>query len=129
MSAACVYRFYDRVGRLLYVGCTTRWPDRMQEHRVRSSWFVAASDVTTEWFDVTDQALAAEARAICTEYPLHNVMHKAWPPISLSNPEELRAHKRRIRAQQRALNARQATLDSELEQVTRALDYLREVAS
>jgi predicted GIY-YIG superfamily endonuclease len=70
-----LYRLRDATGRLLYIGISSdplrRWP----EHAADKPWWADVSDLSMQWFESRPAALAAEARAIRDERPLHNVVH------------------------------------------------------
>jgi predicted GIY-YIG superfamily endonuclease len=74
-TPTALYRLRDKGGTLLYVGISSdplrRWP----EHASDKPWWSDVSDLSLEWFEDRPAALAAEARAIRTEKPLHNVVH------------------------------------------------------
>jgi len=74
-GVASVYRFFDRSGRLLYVGCTKNLITRLRGHGFGerpSPWWPLVSNWTYEPFGDHAEALAAEARAIVSEHPLFN---------------------------------------------------------
>jgi hypothetical protein len=68
----CVYRLYDCLGRLLYVGVAYDFDVRFRQHEAKKKWWplVAYRDVI--WFNNRLDALYEESRAIRTESPLHN---------------------------------------------------------
>lgn len=68
----CVYRFFDADDRLLYVGITDDPKGRWKAHAKREWWHQVARHAIT-WHDTRADALAAEAAAIASEGPLHNV--------------------------------------------------------
>lgn len=85
MQPFCVYRHWDKDGRLLYVGCTNNPHRRWNEHRTDSlQWVfeVVASQVT--WYPTRDLALVAEWVAIDTEDPAHNVQSSLKTRAALS---------------------------------------------
>lgn len=74
MSAAqTVYRCYDAHGHLLYVGVTGSIPRRLTSHAASSHWWPQVSRVTEEQYATREEGLRAEAHAIRTEVPRHNV--------------------------------------------------------
>lgn len=73
MSQQALYRFFDRKGQLLYIGITNDPPRRLGEHQGGKDWWEQVAGITVEWHDNREDALAAEARAIHIENPLHNV--------------------------------------------------------
>ena len=67
-----VYRVYDDVGRLIYVGQTT-YPDvRFTIHRCQSWWHSQIADVRWEEHCCRASAVRAESAAIATELPRWN---------------------------------------------------------
>lgn len=66
-----IYRFFDSDDRLLYVGVTTNFQQRMLAHR-RQPWWPFVDRWTID--EVTHgEAYAREARAIADERPFFNV--------------------------------------------------------
>lgn len=74
MSAA-VYRFFTADGSLLYVGCSGNLGQRLDDHASRTPWFSLVQSVSVEHFADRSSAITAEALAISTESPTHNVRH------------------------------------------------------
>lgn len=66
-----VYRHFDAMGRLLYVGCSMSVLLRTQSHK-RNPWFYNIAKITIDWFPSVVAASVAEAAAILDEKPLHN---------------------------------------------------------
>jgi hypothetical protein len=66
-----VYRHYDEVGTLLYVGASLMPLQRLLRHR-GSSWADDIRTVTLEHFESEAEMLEAEIKAIDSEMPLHN---------------------------------------------------------
>jgi predicted GIY-YIG superfamily endonuclease len=72
-----VYRFFDRLGRLLYVGIS-RHPDRrIDQHMGRDGrghayWRGEVASVTVDWFPTRGEARQEEVRALNGERPIHN---------------------------------------------------------
>ena len=71
--AVALYRHYDLIGQLLYVGISLRPFVRLKEHNQTADWYRQVRFTITEWFDDRASALDAEALAIETERPLFNV--------------------------------------------------------
>lgn len=71
---AQLYRHFDDEGRLLYVGVSMMAVYRTVQHRRNSHWFREVCTITIEHFATRAEALTAEALAIRTEKPLHNIM-------------------------------------------------------
>lgn len=72
MTAACVYRFFDDEGVLLYVGLTNDPDRRFREHAVGKGWFLRVDHHEVEWFDSRSAAETAEREAIWQERPEFN---------------------------------------------------------
>lgn len=70
---AAVYRLYDADGALLYIGSAYYPDERANAHR-HTSWGPTAARRTEEWHDTRALAYEAEARAIRTEAPRHNII-------------------------------------------------------
>jgi len=68
-----LYRFFDVDGRLLYVGIARDLGSRFLAHRRRSEWWADVATGTTETHPSRADAELAEAIAIHSEHPLHNV--------------------------------------------------------
>lgn len=71
-----VYRMYDIEGRLLYVGCSSDFVRRLNDHNSRKSWFSDIASIAVAHHSTRAEALVAEAAAIAAESPIHNVYHK-----------------------------------------------------
>ncbi|MFD5566618.1 GIY-YIG nuclease family protein [Streptomyces cadmiisoli] len=70
-----LYRMRNSDGRLLYIGISANPLRRWPQHAADKPWWPDVSDLSMQWFENRSAALAAEARAIRTERPLHNVVH------------------------------------------------------
>jgi hypothetical protein len=70
-----LYRFFDRSGRLLYIGITVAAAARWGQHSWDKSWWNEVATCTIQHFPRRSTALAAERAAIRSEKPLHNVQH------------------------------------------------------
>ena len=69
---AALYRCYDSVGALLYVGVSGDVKIRASCHKSASPWFCAVRKITVTWYDWREDALDAEAWAIFREKPQFN---------------------------------------------------------
>lgn len=74
-----LYRFFNASGELLYVGITSRDVTRWESHAKTKEWWPAVAATTVEHYDSRSLAEAAEAEAIRTERPRHNVVHSGTP--------------------------------------------------
>lgn len=68
-----LYRFFDAGGRLLYVGIARDLGSRFAAHRRRGEWWSCVVSGTIETYPSRAEAELAEALAIHSEHPLHNV--------------------------------------------------------
>jgi predicted GIY-YIG superfamily endonuclease len=71
-----LYRHFNNVGELLYVGVSLSALQRLGQHAENSEWFNSIDRVTIEHFDSREEALAAERSAIIQDRPMHNIHHK-----------------------------------------------------
>ncbi len=74
-----LYRFFDREGRLLYVGVAFDPETRWKEHEKSKPWWSDVARKTVVWRDSRLDALTDEAAAISAERPLYNVKHSRRP--------------------------------------------------
>ena len=72
-SHHCVYRVFDEVGQLLYVGVSSDVFLRFAQHAQRAPWVAYVASVTFQQFPTREAAEAAEAEAIRTEDPVWNM--------------------------------------------------------
>lgn len=79
MTTNCLYRCYDVHGHLLYVGITDDPDSRLVAHEQHSHWFPSVYDVNETWLPTRADAELAERKAIGTEHPRHNVLHRTHP--------------------------------------------------
>lgn len=79
-----LYRCWDELGDLLYVGVTHDLTSRMKQHKYGTDWYPQVARITATAHPVRMAALVAEAQAIEAESPLHNRPPKyvtELPPI------------------------------------------------
>jgi len=69
---AAVYRFYDAMGALLYIGSTVNPSQRWSSHKGTKDWWPAVAMYTLTWWPTADEAYAEEYKAIRGEQPQHN---------------------------------------------------------
>jgi hypothetical protein len=72
-----LYRFFNDLGQLLYVGISARGPKRWSEHGRDRPWWHEVRSSTIEHFANRNDALQAESEAIKSERPLYNVQGAA----------------------------------------------------
>ncbi|MHC3450833.1 GIY-YIG nuclease family protein [Streptomyces prasinus] len=77
--ATAVYRFFDKTGRLLYVGIAYDPAERWQHHAAKAKWWKEAVDNTIDWYDTRAEAERAEMTAIRYEKPIHNIIGNVVP--------------------------------------------------
>lgn len=70
-----LYRLRNSAGELLYVGISSKPPQRWGQHAADKEWWPEVADLSLEWLDSRADALDAEGRAIRTEKPKYNVLH------------------------------------------------------
>lgn len=87
-----LYRYFDKDGRLLYVGVTTGHLERMLQHSLASLWWTDAVSCTLVHFTDEAEMREAERVAIETERPIHNRTFS----VDWHSPEE-RAKRREMR--------------------------------
>lgn len=68
-----LYRLYDITDRLLYVGITKDLNVRFSQHAADKWWWPLVIRKTAMLYGSREDALAAEATAIVTEAPVHNI--------------------------------------------------------
>lgn len=71
-----VYRLYDDVGRLLYVGLAVNGYGRLKTHRREKTWWPEVRRGRMTQYANRRTAEIMEARAIRDEAPLHNVTRR-----------------------------------------------------
>ena len=73
MNKTTLYRYFDSEGQLLYVGITGNIKGRQSQHAKKAEWFSQIANATYEHYDFRNDAFRAEAIAIRTEKPIHNI--------------------------------------------------------
>lgn len=68
-----LYRFYNAAGELLYIGLTTRLPQRFRDHRQSKEWWSQVARIELQHYETHGELVAAEVNAIRQEHPRHNV--------------------------------------------------------
>ncbi|MFE9382347.1 GIY-YIG nuclease family protein [Streptomyces sp. NPDC007025] len=74
-----VYRLRDSDDQLLYVGISTKPPQRWVQHAQSKKWWPEVATLCLEWCDSQAEARAVEAHAIRVERPQHNIVHNSKP--------------------------------------------------
>lgn len=87
-----LYRHYNSVGELLYVGISLSAIHRFTQHQRSSIWVIDAVRMDTQWFESRLDAVIAEQIAIKTELPLFNISHSLtnMPKKNIKNLEEFK---------------------------------------
>jgi len=85
-----LYRFFDNVDRLLYVGISGNPGRRFNEHGKEKGWSQEVVRSTMQHFSTREEAAAAEVAAILTERPLHNVTHNQGKPLATPRTPRVR---------------------------------------
>lgn len=71
-----LYRFFDAEDVLLYVGRTVDPGSRWKNHSKAKPWWIDVVTVRAEHFPDLESVSAAERRAIETEHPRYNIVHR-----------------------------------------------------
>lgn len=74
-----LYVAHDKDGRLLYIGISDKFGDRMQSHTEGSSWMEFAANIALEEFPTRKAAETAERDRVKEGRPLFNVIHNDHP--------------------------------------------------
>lgn len=77
LSPTSVYRYYDSAGVLLYVGITSRGPQRNSEHQTKKWWRFVVRQVV-DHHPTRGAAELAEADLIRRFNPPFNTIHNPW---------------------------------------------------
>ena len=72
-TQTALYRHFNSVGRLLYVGISLDAVRRLMQHRQMKAWYTQIAKIELQWFDTRPEALRAERDAIKREHPLFNI--------------------------------------------------------
>lgn len=67
-----LYRAFDSDDKLLYVGISGRWSERLHQHEKTSEWMELTDYVKIEKFDTRDAVSEAERTAVEQEKPVYN---------------------------------------------------------
>lgn len=77
MEPTALYRHFDAVGRLLYVGISSNTLLRTDEHGRQAKWFHEVSNIKIESFPTRKAAIEVEKRVIKEERPKYNILHNS----------------------------------------------------
>jgi len=88
-----LYRHFDKVGDLLYIGVSKSAFTRASQHKFSSTWFRDIATIAIEHHKTRASALSAERKAIINERPKYNIDHKINTPKSKPNPKVERVRK------------------------------------
>lgn len=78
-----LYRHFNVLGQLLYVGVSLSVVTRLSQHR-DARWFEDIARIDVKWFPTRREALHAEAVAIWQENPKWNRQRPACEPPALA---------------------------------------------
>ena len=79
VSQNALYRYFDAVDRLIYVGKSGNVASRNSGHIKRSEWIQFAVRSTFERFPTPEELSEAERKAIATEHPIFNIQGNDTP--------------------------------------------------
>ncbi|CAL9647890.1 GIY-YIG nuclease family protein [Streptomyces sp. enrichment culture] len=114
-SRTAVYRLFDADGALLYVGMSYAPERRIRDHRRQRAWWPQVASISIEWFATRYRASLAEAKAINTENPVHNVHQTPpWRERQRSDALSISPEARRNRSIGRKAQAAKARALAEL---------------
>ena len=71
----CIYRHFDKSGKLLYVGRSCNLGMRHAEHQINSRWFSLVTTIKIQRLESIKLAIEAEEKAIKKESPAFNLLH------------------------------------------------------
>ena len=70
-----LYRAFAADGPPIYIGISSNWGLRWQQHAAACPWFYDVVRLEVQWFPTKADALVAEAEAIRAERPKYNWTH------------------------------------------------------
>ena len=94
-----LYRFYDTLGQLLYVGITLDPAERFSAHAYSAPWWDRAVRITLERFATRFEASTAETVAINAEAPAYNRLGSTTPAPATQTWPNAEARREYIRSQ------------------------------
>lgn len=85
-----VYRYYDKHGRLIYVGITSRGAQRNREHNESKDWWRWVARQEVSHYDCREEAEEMERTLIQAYHPPFNTQHnKGWQEIRDAYEDEM----------------------------------------
>ena len=88
-----LYRAYDENEKLIYIGQSTRFSERMKQHIKSSEWSGLVDTWKLQRFDTQEKLSTQEKIAIEKEKPLYNKTHNLY---YRQNIEELKANNKKL---------------------------------
>ena len=76
-----LYRLYDWVDDLLYVGISESAMTRFSQHLIGKEWWTDVALIRLQHFETRAEAVAAETEAIRSECPRHNIRHNSFASL------------------------------------------------
>ncbi len=73
MKTFCLYRHYDKDGKLLYIGRSNSFFNRNSQHKTKSYWFKKICNINIEHFKNRNELIFIEEKSIKEEKPLYNI--------------------------------------------------------
>lgn len=74
-----LYRFFNDLDELLYVGITGNPATRFRQHEIEKAWWSQVAHIRLEHFASREQLEDAEIRAIQSENPRYNIVRSRKP--------------------------------------------------
>lgn len=88
-ETVALYRLFNDVGALLYIGISDTPKRRFQEHKSDKPWASQIDHWTVEWYLDRPRAAAAELQAIVREVPAYNSAGMPTSSVSVSYSRQL----------------------------------------
>jgi predicted GIY-YIG superfamily endonuclease len=85
-----LYRAFEGSDKLLYVGISGRWSERLHQHEKTSEWLERTDYVLIQRFDTREEVEKAEKLAIREEKPLYNKDHNQGYESVMTHFEKLK---------------------------------------
>ncbi len=84
VAGPCVYRCFDAVPTLIYIGSAEKWLARLSGHRSRTPWWPEVANVQITRYPTIFEARGAERQAILAEHPKYNKSVGSRPKRSVA---------------------------------------------